>query len=42
MKIALAMMCGALTSAAWIAPAPAYYIFMALSAIVFVIVRRMA
>jgi hypothetical protein len=41
MKIFLAMACGALTSAAWVAPRPLYYLFMVLSALLFLLTRGM-
>lgn len=39
MKIALAMMTGALTSAAWIAPKPYCWYFVAGATVLFVIIR---
>jgi hypothetical protein len=40
-KILLACLCGALTSAAWVAPRPLYYLFMIASAVLFLLVRGM-
>lgn len=41
MKIVYAMLCGALTSAAWIAPYPFYYVFAVVSFVLLIVVRRM-
>jgi hypothetical protein len=41
MKIAMAMLCGAVTSAAWIAPAPLYYGLAFVSLVLFIVTRGM-
>lgn len=40
MTIFLAMITGALTSAAWIAPKPYCYYFVAAATVLFIVIRR--